>query len=660
MRLVPPRSHGGETGSPNVTDATDRARHHAADASRIRPSNLLLVVLGLYAGVFTWSLTSVIPGGGLDDSWLAGLYLARENGLHFGSEIHFTYGPLGFLAHPYLFSPLLGLVAWLVASGTHLLLCVAIAITTARQSNWLVRAWLLAMGAIASLYIGPLASISCIVAMLLLLRPKGLPRGAPELRDYAIIGVVAAVAAIGLLTKTNHGLVLIAIGLAFSLTRPAWLSGVLTFIAALVATTGFLWVSTGQQLSDFGPWVRGSAELVLGYSSAMGAPGIEGYPRLDARLMDAVTTLSALIALLVVVQRARQWRPVDAAVVIAAFGFFVFQGYKEGTVRHAPMGFLASLFVVVAWLPPWRNISGTLRPVTLAIVGIAFLVALQFNPAALRPVERVTSGVAQLATLVEAQLREAPISNAKAHLRASYAVPPAMLSRIGSAPLHVAPYDAAVVWAYPDMVWSPLPVFQAYAAYTAHLDSLNAAAIASPDGPAFVLRKPNATIDGRSEWYEAPRTMLVLACNFREVMAGGQWQLLERGIDRCAAPRLILTVKARSGETVSIPAPVPGSIVTARIHGLDADLLDRVRTFLASSLIWTVTLSDGTAYRLVPKTADGPLIVAGAPGLIYGSPNGPPSTSTLSISAGDSLAVPFDDQPDIELSIEIEVVAVGP
>src|SRR4051794_2429606 len=39
----------------------------------------------------------------IDASWAAGLYLAAEKGIHFGPDLAFVYGPLGFLSRPSLY-----------------------------------------------------------------------------------------------------------------------------------------------------------------------------------------------------------------------------------------------------------------------------------------------------------------------------------------------------------------------------------------------------------------------------------------------------------------------------------------------------------------------------------------------------------------------------
>ena len=64
-------------------------------------SNWLLA--GLLA-VVTWPVGDLAPQAGLDPSWAAGLYMAAHNGLDYGRDIAFTFGPLGFLQIP---SPLL-------------------------------------------------------------------------------------------------------------------------------------------------------------------------------------------------------------------------------------------------------------------------------------------------------------------------------------------------------------------------------------------------------------------------------------------------------------------------------------------------------------------------------------------------------------------------
>src|SRR5262245_58161147 len=52
---------------------------------------------GLLVAVLTWQIGFNTPAVGLDPSWNAGLAMAAADGLHWGKELVWTYGPLGFL-----------------------------------------------------------------------------------------------------------------------------------------------------------------------------------------------------------------------------------------------------------------------------------------------------------------------------------------------------------------------------------------------------------------------------------------------------------------------------------------------------------------------------------------------------------------------------------
>jgi hypothetical protein len=64
----------------------------------MRRANQVPVWLGgLVVALLGWQIAFQTPTFGLDSSWNAGLAMAVEQGLHFGDQIAFTYGPLGFL-----------------------------------------------------------------------------------------------------------------------------------------------------------------------------------------------------------------------------------------------------------------------------------------------------------------------------------------------------------------------------------------------------------------------------------------------------------------------------------------------------------------------------------------------------------------------------------
>ena len=66
--------------------------------------------VGVLVAAATWNVGFGTPVAGLDTSWVAGLYMATHAGLHFGSDVIWTYGPLGFLAQASVIYRALGVI----------------------------------------------------------------------------------------------------------------------------------------------------------------------------------------------------------------------------------------------------------------------------------------------------------------------------------------------------------------------------------------------------------------------------------------------------------------------------------------------------------------------------------------------------------------------
>ena len=63
-----------------------------------------VLVAGLLVVVVSWPRWTLVPDVGLDYSWVLGLAWAEDLGLRWGSEVIFTYGPLGYTLAPMAFS----------------------------------------------------------------------------------------------------------------------------------------------------------------------------------------------------------------------------------------------------------------------------------------------------------------------------------------------------------------------------------------------------------------------------------------------------------------------------------------------------------------------------------------------------------------------------
>lgn len=84
------------------------------------------VALGILVGLLSWPVETVPAGIGLDPSWVAALHLVADRGLHFGADIVYTFGPLGFLGLPQPYFGGTSALALAAVVGLHLTVCVAL------------------------------------------------------------------------------------------------------------------------------------------------------------------------------------------------------------------------------------------------------------------------------------------------------------------------------------------------------------------------------------------------------------------------------------------------------------------------------------------------------------------------------------------------------
>ena len=103
-----------------------------------------LCAVAIFLSSFFISGTST-PIGELDPSWQAVLEFATQKRLQFGSEIIFTYGPLGFLFQPYGFGmfPLLRCIFALTFSAVVAFAALNLALRISGIAKFLFLFWLL-------------------------------------------------------------------------------------------------------------------------------------------------------------------------------------------------------------------------------------------------------------------------------------------------------------------------------------------------------------------------------------------------------------------------------------------------------------------------------------------------------------------------------------
>lgn len=619
-------------------------------------------LLALLVMLATWRTAIANPIAGLDMSWGAGLQMAIKDGIAFGSDVVFTYGPLGFLALPVNWFTDLASIAFVWQVLLHFSLCLAL-VWALRRSIGAALATLVAFIAIA---IFPFIEIAFPIALALCV--LALRKDRPDHAIWIVAIAGAFFAAVLSLMKLSIGPpVLVMCALAMFGARASRVQ-LASFAAVFIASFVGLWLASGQALGDLIDYATNGRQIISGYSEAMTAADGSPNERVVRLLVAVVVAIGFTAGANFAGYRDRRARWFGTA--IAALMAFVL--FKEGVVRMDPPHLSIYLStMVLGWLAlPWertRFSRGLLAAGTVALVAAAVPAAQTIRPGMidndLNAVAGIEEAVDETALFFDTDKRSIRAELTKVFMQNTYKLDDQTLAELEGHTVSVEPWEIAIAWAY-DLDWQPLPVFQGYSAYTRELDELNAAAVSSDSGPDRILRAevpaafgsdPALAIDDRYPAWDPPAQALAELCHFEPLHTQGAYQVLGRVPDRCSEPVEVGSVEAADGEAVAVPAPGPGQVVFARVHGAEVSGLELIRTMLYRAHFRYATLGDGTRYRLVPGTAVNGLMLRGDPAVTgTGTFAQAPQTETIAITAaGGDLRYDF-------YAMDVEAAAARP
>jgi hypothetical protein len=593
---------------------------------------------GLLVALLGWRIGFDRPGIGLDASWNAGLAMAVEQGLHWGRDIVFTYGPLGFLQTGSVWFTGQTVLSFLYSGLVYVVFCVGL-VWALRRRLPLVLACVAAFVAVAVLPLLEMSLLSAVFACFWLLE-GGAERTPRQLDAFVVAG--ATFAAPAALIKLSTGPLVALVLLIALVGARAGARRIVAYLVLLAAELLLLWWATGQSLGDVPDFVSHTIEISSGYSSAM----LRSTDVASWKVTAASAAAMALTVALVVAAWRAPWRDRRGrwagAVLVALAAFAI---YKEGVVR-VDAGHLTVYFANACILWIAVGFGGARRWWVPAVAVLVFAVSLPLRPAGtennLNFVSNLRFAAEGAHALVSPGRRETIMEEGRQGMQGTYALAPGALRALEGRSVAVEGWEIGAAWAY-RLDWKPLPVFQNYSAYTPALDRLNAEAIEDPDGPERLLREaqpvtyefPGADIDDRFPGWDPPEAARAVLCNFAPLWEDDRWQVLGRVGDRCGAEREIGSVSAAAGEAVDVPTPGPGEVVFARIGGAGVSGLERVQTFLFHAASRHAVVNGDTRYRLVPETAGDGLLMRAAPGIVPAGPFDPvPEARTIAVEGG--------------------------
>lgn len=534
------RNDRGRIYSTRVKQFTSAMKQRIQTLMQVGAWGLVAMVL-----VATWMpLALVMPSGGLDPSWAFAMNEAVAQGLAFGREVVFTFGPYAEI-YTRSYHPATDLMAmwgsallvlttlgalWVVANGASWWRVVLLAVV----GSWSLTnmdAWLL--------------FYPVVIAFAALTREPDNGR-APWSH---IVVMLASLAGLSLITLIKGSMVPLA-GLATAViwfqTWPGnpWSTRVLVVLMPL-ASVLFFWCLAGQLVLDLPAYYLGIRQFIGGYAEAMSLPG----PIQEIKLFGWVAALIWLF-------EAWQSKPVTLrwlARMTVLFMYFMVL-FKAAFVRHdghALIGILG-LALVAAMLLLYRGGRFTLVLGLAAICSSMFMAAgngVQWRTRTLDGVQRayevMTSGVG-LRLGSSTQRLQKSYEHARESLRDAAGFP------VLSGRSDVYPYHQSFLVASGN-AWQPRPVMQSYAAYTEALADRNRQALLGETAPEHLFFRVEA-IDGRMPSIEDGPSWAEILNRYVPKGYHNGFLLLDRGPTREGRPlELIQQGRAPLGQMVSLP-----------------------------------------------------------------------------------------------------------
>jgi hypothetical protein len=531
----------------------------------------------------------------MGDSWRAVLHLAFVDGMSWGRDIIFTYGPLGFVAtaqyHPRTFTTLV--LAWIflatvtVGNAAAVLLSGPAGFEASKlRRHGCVFICLILLVTVSNGDVYPRESAFFVLVNIFLVRCLLLPRCRP---DWLLVALTIAVA-MSVLVKFSLFVAAAPIVLATSvddlLERSVPWVGVI-FTSGVVA----LWVAAGQPLGNLSAFFLTSFELADGYSGAMGIT-VSRPPQVWLEVIAYWLTVGVLIAVAAIAARGSRRRRLFgfATGVTTTFALF-----KASFVRQDEHILLAAHALVASALLITPLAIARLgcgrRAVLLAIVALGVPIAFATIAAegSGRHEATVFQGPMVWVDTMETQVRGlgvllmSPGENRRAYednlarVRRASALP----SVEGTVDLYTATQTQVLACRY---VYRPRPVFQSYVAYTERLANLNADHLRGPTAPDVVfydLQVPDQRLPSQDD----SASWLRLLEGYEAVGVEGTSYMLRRvAVPRQVTLKPLFARTVMLGDPIEIPPPDAGpiwvrAVVSPTLFGLFAEKCFRSAAF---------------------------------------------------------------------------------
>jgi hypothetical protein len=577
------------------------AADHSNKPSAWRTLGRSLLFLLLVITIFTFPHKTSVD---LDSSWRIALGRFFLDGLQFGPEVAFTYGPLGFLmGRTYSGLMFWGFLAWqsVAAAGFALL----IMRWGARLAPW-PRLVFVAYFFIFGFYYEDALHMQ----MITLLGFELLRRIEDRAWRWSTSLLLLALAILALVKFTNLLLGAVMVGCVGGLALWRGQRGTAMRFAAWFGG-GYLagWVACGQNPLNLPVYLLNSWHVSQGYQEAMGIT-TPAAPFWKALVVIGALSGYLLLNLITLPDRPRI---VAGSLMLAAL---IHLNWKHGFVRadgHMLGFFYCALLVVVSFpallddLAPHRLLKrcGLAAAGVLCVFGIYDTIPALLTEAHTIFQQRFRTQIHHFTHLSELY------DEYDVHLARERALFDMPVTRkvIGGRSVDVIGHEqaAAVINGFN---YRPRPVFQSYSAYTPALARLNAEHYLSENAPDFVLVRVDP-IDGRLAAMDDAAVLYHLTQRYSYVLTERRFQLWEKNpaAEPLASPQPLRNAEVAVGEAWKLEPEDERQPLWIKFD-LRPTLLGRLRTFLYKPPMLRLAVED-TAGRVSVYRMPAPIGRAG-------------------------------------------------
>lgn len=554
-----------------------------------------LVILNLI--IMIVPLAPVMPVSELDPSWMFGINQAVAQGLVFGQEFIFTFGPYGSLYteqyHPatnmlMLCSTSAFMVGWALAlfglfNGRYrtgmLLLSIFLVSTHSRDLLILGYPFLVMLLAVSSwklqsaqndygrLTVAVAFYILALIGLLPLVKLSTLP-----------LCILATLIAFGILFTKGHQVKAIFI----------------LIIPTLSMCT--LWILAGQPLHALPHYFINGSDIISGYTEAMAITGTAKMP-----VLYLIICIS--IAATILLQRSILLSEKIALLLI--YASFLFITMKAGFVRHdghALTAGAALVFATAMLLLFIRNKASWLLLIASLLLNnyIAHHYRdIHWHTLIAQYTQSYSQAIKGLYTrTIKPEVLTRDYKQALASINSKISLP------IVSGTSDIYSYEQAVLLASTN-TWSPRPIIQSYSVYTPKLAELNKQHLKGPDAPDNIFFRVQP-IDHRLPSLEDGPSWPTLMQRYEVASLANDFLLLRK---RKSFSDMPLTQELQQSMRIGIPFPIMNikENIYARLKFKET-LTGRLANifFKTTSIQLELETTDGVrkSFRLIPKMAE--------------------------------------------------------